>query len=214
MKVLQVEDDPFTARSVEMMLQSEGYACDTTSYGEQAVELAQRNAYDVILLDVALPDIDGYEVSHRLRAAGVSAPLLFLSGLIDRDSRCQGAGLGVNLYLVKPIGKTELMAKIQSVVGSREIGPEPEVKSEEKAAERRSLSRKKLIKSGKIVYQHGTCAMGCTILSLSDGGAAIKPDDQQFSCPTTFTLEIRDSAAVDCEVCWRNGDKLGVRFVD
>ncbi len=48
MKVLQVEDDPFTAKSVEMMLQSEGYACDTTSYGEQAVELAQRNAYDVI----------------------------------------------------------------------------------------------------------------------------------------------------------------------
>ena len=83
-----------------------------------------------------------------------------------------------------------------------------------KAAERRSLSRKKLIKSGNIVYQFGTCVMGCTILSLSDGGAAIMPDDQYFSCPTTFTLGIRDSAAVDCEVCWRNGDKLGVRFVD
>ncbi len=83
-----------------------------------------------------------------------------------------------------------------------------------KAAERRSLSRKKLIKSGKIIYQYGTCVMGCTILSLSDGGAAIKPDDQHFACPTKFTLEIRNSGTVDCEVCWRYGDKLGVRFVD
>ena len=80
--------------------------------------------------------------------------------------------------------------------------------------ERRRLPRKKTIRSGKIIYQSATCVMGCTILNLSDGGAAIRPDDQYFCCPTKFTLEIRDSGAVNCEVCWRDGDKLGVRFVD
>ncbi len=65
MRVLQVEDDPTTAQSVELMLKSEGYECHTTARGEEAVRLAQKDPYDVILLDIMLPDIDGYEVLKR-----------------------------------------------------------------------------------------------------------------------------------------------------
>ncbi len=92
MRVLQVEDDPTAAQAVEQMLKSKGYACETTAYGEQAVALATHNDYDIILLDIMLPDIDGYEVLRRLQAAQVHTPVLIQSGLIGRDELEKGAG--------------------------------------------------------------------------------------------------------------------------
>jgi two-component system cell cycle response regulator CtrA len=116
MRVLLVEDDAATAQSIEMMLRSEGYVCDVTDMGEDGLEIGKLYDYDIIVLDVMLPDIDGYEVLRRLRAARVSTPTLILSGLTALDEKIKGLGFGADDYLTKPFDKRELIARIQAIV--------------------------------------------------------------------------------------------------
>ena len=87
MRVLLVEDDAATAQSIELMLRAESFICDTTDLGEDGLEIGKLYDYDIIILDPMLPDIDGYEVLRRLRAARVKTPILILSGLNDLDAR-------------------------------------------------------------------------------------------------------------------------------
>ena len=116
MRVLLVEDDTATAKSVEMMLKSEGYVCDSTDLGEDGLEIGKLYDYDLIILDLMLPDMDGYEVLRRLRAARVQTPILILSGLTEPDQKVKGLGFGADDYLTKPFDKGELVARIQAVV--------------------------------------------------------------------------------------------------
>jgi two-component system cell cycle response regulator CtrA len=111
-----VEDDTATAKSIEMMLRSEGYVCDTTDLGEDGLEIGKLYDYDIILLDLMLPDIDGYEVLRRLRASQVRTPILILSGLAELDAKIKGLGFGADDYLTKPFDKRELIARIQAIV--------------------------------------------------------------------------------------------------
>ena len=85
MRVLLVEDDTATAKAIEVMLKSEGYVCDSTGLGEDGLEIGKLYDYDLIILDLMLPDIDGYEVLRRLRAARVQTPIVILSGLTEPD---------------------------------------------------------------------------------------------------------------------------------
>jgi two-component system cell cycle response regulator CtrA len=116
MRVLLVEDDSATAQSIEMMLRSESYVCDTTDMGEDGLEIGKLYDYDIIILDLVLPDIDGYEVLRRLRAARVQTPTLILSGLTGLDDKIKGLGVGADDYLTKPFDKRELVARIQAIV--------------------------------------------------------------------------------------------------
>ncbi|MEO6435561.1 MAG: response regulator transcription factor [Tepidisphaeraceae bacterium] len=116
MRVLLIEDDTATARSIEMMLRSEGYMCDTTDLGEDGLEIGKLYDYDLILLDLMLPDVDGYEVLRRLRASQVRTPILILSGLAELDAKIKGLGFGADDYLTKPFDKRELIARIQAIV--------------------------------------------------------------------------------------------------
>ena len=116
MRVLLVEDDSATAQSIEMMLRSESYVCDTTDMGEDGLEIGKLYDYDIIVLDLMLPDIDGYEVLRRLRAARVQTPILILSGLTGLDDKIKGLGVGADDYLTKPFDKRELIARIQAIV--------------------------------------------------------------------------------------------------
>jgi len=116
MRVLLVEDDSATAQGIEMMLRSEGYVCDTTDMGEDGLEIGKLYDYDIIVLDLMLPDIDGYEVLRRLRAARVQTPTLILSGLSGLDDKIKGLGVGADDYLTKPFDKRELIARIQAIV--------------------------------------------------------------------------------------------------
>ena len=116
MRVLLVEDDPSMARSIELMLESEGYVIDVTEFGEDGLEIGKIYDHDLIILDLMLPDIDGYEVLRRLRDSRVETPILILSGLTEMDHKIKGLGFGADDYLTKPFDRRELLARIQAVI--------------------------------------------------------------------------------------------------
>ncbi len=116
MRVLLVEDDPATAKSIEMMLSSAGMVVDSTDLGEDGLEIGKLYDYDIIVLDLMLPDIDGMEVLRRLRDARVQTPVLILSGLVESEQKVKGLGSGADDYLTKPFNKEELLARIQAIV--------------------------------------------------------------------------------------------------
>ena len=116
MRILLIEDDSATAQSIQLMLKSEGYICDTTDLGEDGLEIGKLYDYDIMVLDLMLPDIDGYEVVRRLREARVETPILILSGLSEADNKIKGLGIGADDYLTKPFDKRELVARVQAIV--------------------------------------------------------------------------------------------------
>jgi two-component system cell cycle response regulator CtrA len=116
MRVLLVEDDAATAAGIELMLKKEGCICDKTDLGEDGLEIGKLYDYDIIILDLILPDIDGYEVLRRLRAARVHTPILILSGLAELDHKIKGLGFGADDFLTKPFDRRELLARVQAIV--------------------------------------------------------------------------------------------------
>jgi len=116
MRVLLVEDDIATARSVSVMLNALGYVVDVADSGEDGMQIGRLYDYDVIILDLMLPDMDGYDVLRRFRNAGVVTPILILSGLLDTDNKIKGFGFGADDYLTKPFDKGELAARIKAIV--------------------------------------------------------------------------------------------------
>ena len=116
MRVLLIEDDTATAQSIELMLKSEGFNIYATDLGEEGVDLGKLYDYDIILLDLNLPDMSGYEVLKTLRVAKVNTPILILSGLAGIEDKVRGLGFGADDYMTKPFHKDELVARIHAVV--------------------------------------------------------------------------------------------------
>jgi two-component system cell cycle response regulator CtrA len=116
MRVLLIEDEPLTTKSLKNGLSSRGIVCDQASLGQQGIEIAKLYDYSVIILDLMLPDVDGYEVLLRLRAAKVKVPVIILSGLATSDHITKGLNLGADDYITKPFNIDELAARIHSVV--------------------------------------------------------------------------------------------------
>src|SRR5919199_2503367 len=116
MRVLLIEDDATTAAGMALTLKQAGFVCDTTDLGEDGLEIGKLYDYDIIILDLMLPDIDGYEVLRRLRAARVKTPILILSGLNELDAKIKGLGFGADDFLTKPFDRRELIARIQAIV--------------------------------------------------------------------------------------------------
>ncbi len=116
MRVLLVEDDSSMSKSIEMMLKSDGHVVDTTDLGEEGLDLGKVYEYDIIILDLMLPDMDGYDVLKKLRASKIETPILILSGLSELDNKIKGLGFGADDYLTKPFDKRELMARVQAII--------------------------------------------------------------------------------------------------
>ena len=116
MQVLLIEDDSAAAQSIELMLQSEGFKVYITDLGEEGVDLGKIFDYDIILLDLDLPDMSGYEVLKSLRVNKVSTPVLILSGLSGTEDKVRGLGFGADDYMTKPFHRDELVARIQAIV--------------------------------------------------------------------------------------------------
>lgn len=116
MRVLLIEDDTTVAQSIDLMLKSQGFNTYTTDLGEEGIDLGKLYDYDIILLDLNLPDISGYEVLRKLRVAKVRTPVLVLSGMSSIEDKVKGLGFGADDYLTKPFHKDELVARIHAIV--------------------------------------------------------------------------------------------------
>jgi two-component system cell cycle response regulator CtrA len=116
MRVLLIEDDPATAQSIELMLRNANLNVYTTDLGEEGIDLAKLYDYDLILLDLNLPDITGYDVLKKLRLAKVDTPILILSGLDETENKIKGFGFGADDYMTKPFNREELVARINAIV--------------------------------------------------------------------------------------------------
>ena len=116
MRVLLIEDDSATAQSIELMLKSEGFNIYTTDLGEEGVDLGKIYDYDLILLDLNLPDMSGMDVLRTLRVAKINTPIMILSGSAEIDTKVKTLGGGADDYMTKPFHKDELVARIHAVV--------------------------------------------------------------------------------------------------
>lgn len=116
MRVLLVEDDPTTSKSIELMLTHANLNVYATDLGEEGIDLAKLYDYDLILLDLNLPDMNGHEVLRQLRLARIETPILILSGDDDTESKLKGFGFGADDYLTKPFHREELVARIHAII--------------------------------------------------------------------------------------------------
>ncbi|MCY1125400.1 response regulator transcription factor [Frigidibacter sp. RF13] len=116
MRILLVEDDPTTSRSIELMLTHANLNVYCTDLGEEGIDLAKLYDYDLILLDLNLPDMNGHEVLRQLRLSKIATPILILSGADDTENKIRGFGFGADDYLTKPFHREELVARIHAII--------------------------------------------------------------------------------------------------
>lgn len=116
MRVLVIEDNPKMAAAVQKGLQEHGFAADTSHTGCEGEDLAASGIYDLILLDLMLPDRDGVEVCRNLRRRGVKAKVLMLTALSSTDDKVQGLDSGSDDYLTKPFEFEELLARVRALL--------------------------------------------------------------------------------------------------
>ncbi|PYF12939.1 winged helix family two component transcriptional regulator [Rhodobacter viridis] len=116
MRILLVEDDPTTPRSIELMLTHANLNVYCTDLGEEGIDLAKLYDYDLILLDLNLPDMNGLEVLRQLRLARVDTPILILTGADDTENKIKGFGFGADDYMTKPFHREELVARIHAII--------------------------------------------------------------------------------------------------
>jgi two-component system, cell cycle response regulator CtrA len=116
MRVLLIEDDSLMAKSIELMLGAEGLNVYSTDLGEEGLDLGKLYDYDIIVLDLNLPDMSGYDVLKKLRTSKVETPILILSGMAEPDKKVKGLGFGADDYLTNPFDREELVARIHAIV--------------------------------------------------------------------------------------------------
>ena len=116
MRILLVEDDPTTSRSIELMLTHANLNVFCTDLGEDGIDLAKLYDYDLILLDLNLPDMSGHEVLRQLRLARIETPTLILTGADDTESKIKSFGFGADDYLTKPFHREELVARSHAII--------------------------------------------------------------------------------------------------
>lgn len=195
MRVLLVEDDDTIARSIEMMLNSEGYVTDKTDMGEEGLEIGKLYDYDIIILDLMLPDMDGYDVLKKLRAAKVETPILILSGLAELDNKIQGLGFGADDYLTKPFEKKELLARIQAIVRRSQGHSSSEIVTGQVAV---NLDSRTVQVKGKPLHLTGKEYGILELLSLRKGSTLTK---EQFLNHLYGGMDEPEAKIIDVFIC-------------
>lgn len=171
MRVLLVEDDPTTSKSIEMMLTHANLNVYATDLGEEGLDLAKLYDYDLILLDLNLPDMPGYDVLRQLRRSRFETPILILSGEGDTESKLKGFGFGADDYLTKPFHREELVARIHAIV-RRSKGHAQSVIQTGKIAV--NLDAKTVTAAGETVHLTGKEYQMLELLSLRKGTTLTK----------------------------------------
>ena len=171
MRVLFVEDDPTTAKSIEMMLTHANLNVYATDLGEEGIDLAKLYDYDIILLDLNLPDMTGHDVLRQLRLARIETPILILTGSDDTENKIRGFGFGADDYLTKPFQREELVARIHAIV-RRSKGHAQSIIWTGKVAV--NLDAKTVEVEGKTVHLTGKEYQMLELLSLRKGTTLTK----------------------------------------
>lgn len=171
MRLLLIEDDPTTARSIELMLQAANMHVDATDLGEDGIDLAKLYDFDLILLDLGLPDISGHDVLRKLRLAKVNTPILILSGDDDTTSKLKGFGFGADDYMTKPFHRDELIARINAIVRRSQGHAQSIIKTGQVDI---NLDAKTVEAAGKPVHLTGKEYQMFELLSLRKGTTLTK----------------------------------------
>lgn len=171
MRVLLIEPDQATSHSVELMLLSESMNVYTTDVGEEGVDLAKLYDYDIVLLELNLPDMSGYEVIRTLRNAKVKTPIMVLSGLSKLEDKVRGLGLGADDYMSKPFHKDELVARVHSIVRRSKGHAESVVKVGDLAV---NLDAKSCSVRGQKIHLTGKEYQMMELLALRNGTVLTK----------------------------------------
>jgi len=171
MRILLVEDDPTTSRSIELMLTHANLNVYCTDMGEEGVDLAKLYDYDLILLDLNLPDMNGHEVLRQVRMARIDTPILILSGADDTENKIKGFGFGADDYLTKPFHREELVARIHAII-RRSKGHAQSVINTGKFSV--NLDAKTVDVDGKTVHLTGKEYQMLELLSLRKGTTLTK----------------------------------------
>ena len=149
MRVLLIEDDKTIGQNISMVLSKEGMVVDTSYLGEDGLEMAKLYDYDIIIVDLMLPGIDGYEVVRSLRAARNNTPVMILSGLSGSDKKVKGLGFGADDYLTKPFDRSELIARVNALVRRSKGLADPVVRT---GAMEINLNSKIVTIGGKVLH--------------------------------------------------------------
>ncbi|MCI2393720.1 response regulator transcription factor CtrA [Aliiroseovarius sediminis] len=171
MRILLVEDDPTTSRSIELMLTHANLNVYATDLGEEGVDLAKLYDYDLILLDLNLPDMNGHEVLRQLRMARVETPILILSGADDTENKIKGFGFGADDYMTKPFHREELIARIHAIIRRSKGHSQSVIKTGPIAV---NLDAKTVDVDGRTVHLTGKEYQMLELLSLRKGTTLTK----------------------------------------
>jgi len=171
MRILLVEDDPTTSRSIELMLTHANLNVYCTDMGEDGIDLAKLYDYDLILLDLNLPDMSGHEVLRQVRQARVETPILILSGADDTENKLKGFGFGADDYLTKPFHREELVARIHAIIRRSKGHSQSVIKTGRVSV---NLDAKTVDVEGKSVHLTGKEYQMLELLSLRKGTTLTK----------------------------------------
>lgn len=171
MRILLVEDDPTTAKSIELMLTHANLNVYVTDLGEEGIDLAKLYDYDLILLDLNLPDMNGHEVLRQLRLARIETPILILSGEDDTENKIKGFGFGADDYLTKPFHREELVARIHAIIRRSKGHSQSIIKTGKISV---NLDAKTVEADGKAVHLTGKEYQMLELLSLRKGTTLTK----------------------------------------
>jgi len=206
MRVLLIEDDSAMARSIELMLRSDGFNVYTTDLGEEGIDLGKLYDYDIIVLDLQLPDMSGFEVLKSLRVAKVRAPVLILSGNTIVEAKVKALGFGADDYMTKPFHKDELVARMHAVI-RRSKGHSQSVITTGKLTI--NLDAKTVEVDGARVHLTGKEYQMLELLSLRKGTTLTKEmflnhlyggmDDPDAKIIDVFICKLRKKLALACD---------------
>jgi two-component system cell cycle response regulator CtrA len=171
LRILLVEDDPTTSRSIELMLTHANLNVFCTDLGEDGIDLAKLYDYDLILLDLNLPDMSGHEVLRQLRLARIETPILILTGADDTDSKIKGFGFGADDYLTKPFHRDELVARIHAIIRRSKGHSQSVIRT---GAVNVNLDAKTVDVGGAVVHLTGKEYQMLELLSLRKGTTLTK----------------------------------------
>ncbi|QFU08878.1 Cell cycle response regulator CtrA [Rhodobacteraceae bacterium THAF1] len=218
MRILLVEDDPTTSRSIEMMLSHANLNVYCTDMGEEGIDLAKLYDYDLILLDLNLPDMHGHEVLRQLRLARIDTPILILTGSDDTETKIKGFGFGADDYLTKPFHREELVARIHAII-RRSKGHSQSVIRTGKITV--NLDAKSVEVGGNVVHLTGKEYQMLELLSLRKGTTLTKEmflnhlyggmDEPELKIIDVFICKLRKKLSTSCggenyiETVWGRG---------